>query len=132
MTDAWMAEVVVVNESNDISAPGVVQVYRNGSEACLSLEPWWVQDRKGFALTGAGDRIVFSTDEHAVSIQRFEPEAGGLKLLDVWLRHAAMAVLERRAQLAKKGRARLSAAELAGRTPTTIEGLIAYVGFERL
>ena len=57
MRQDWLADVVIVNESRDEAAVGDLSVFRSVGEACAKLEPWWVQDREGFAYTAAGERL---------------------------------------------------------------------------
>lgn len=131
MDDKWLAQVVVVNDNTDISVGGDVSIFRNGMEACTHLEPWWVEAGEGLALTGTGERVVFGIDGPRVVIVRCEPYGEGMALLNNWLRHAAIGVLATRMKRARTNRAALTADEARGEVPRSIEGLIAYVGFQR-
>ena len=55
---------------------------------------------------------------------------GGTEVVMGWLRAYAAAVLDARRTKAEKGKATLSRSEERGQLPTSVEGLIAYVGFE--
>jgi hypothetical protein len=130
MTNDWLADIVVVNESRDETTAGDVSIYRSAGEACSSLEHWWVENREGFAFTAKGDRLTLGVDEKnrvIVTSQQIAP--GGTEVVLGWLRAYAAAVLDARRTMAGKGKAALSRSEERDQLPISIEGLIAYVGF---
>lgn len=126
----WLADVVLVNESHDVRAPGDVLLFRSAGEACRYLEGWWVEDEEGFVFTAAGERLDLGVDNSGdVVVERREPCADGETIVLGWLRASAAARLATRRSRAARGRAVLSAAEERGDLPGTVEGLIAYIGF---
>ena len=130
--DPWLHDILLVNESTSgvEAEPEDVDVFRSVAAACRYLEPWWVEEGYGFAFSAAGDRIVLGVDTSGgVVLARREPCAEGSGIVRSWLRDSAEAVLEVRRAKAAKGKVLLGAAEAQGVLPTTIEGLIAYVGF---
>ena len=127
----WLHDVVLVNESRAIDLPGDITLFRSEGDACGHLEPWWVAEGEGFALSGAGEQVVLGVKGKSVVVverkaARVEDEA----ILHAWLTAAATAVLAARRKRAKCGRAALGAQEQDGLLPATKEGLIAYVGFQ--
>lgn len=130
MTDAWLNDVVIVNESRDEREAGDVSIFRNAGEACGWLEHWWVQNGEGFAFTAAGDRLTLDADERdRVYVSDRQAVVGGPEIVRGWLRSTAAALLETRKAKARKGRLVLGAAEEQEQLPVSIEGLIAYLGF---
>jgi hypothetical protein len=130
MANDWLADIVVVNESRDVATAGDVSVFRSAGEACISLEHWWVDNGEGFAFTAAGNRLTLGVDDNdRVIVTGQEATPGGTEIVLGWLRAYAAAVLDARRAKAKKGKATLSPSEESGLLPTSIEGLIAYVGF---
>jgi hypothetical protein len=130
MTDDWPAEIVVVNESRDQATPGDVSVFRTADEACGWLEPWWVENGEGFAFTTAGERLMLGVDDcDRVIVTGREETSDGARLVYGWLRAAAAAVLEARRVKSALGKIVLSRSEEQGELPTSIEGLVAYIGF---
>jgi hypothetical protein len=132
MDDSWLNDIVVVNESRDETVPGDVQVFRSAGEACRYLEHWWVEDGEGYAFTAAGERLTLGVDEsNRVIVIELAPAVEGPAIVNRWLRAYADGTLEARRAKAGKGGAILSTSEELGQLPTSIEGLIAYVGFSR-
>jgi hypothetical protein len=130
MANEWLSDVVLLNESNAETRAGDISVFRSAGEACGALEPWWVQDREGFAFTASGDRLTLGVDDRGrVIVAKREQMDGGATIVLGWLRASAEAVLGARRSKAKKGKAFLSPFEEQGRLPASAEGLIAYVGF---
>ncbi|MEW6640251.1 MAG: hypothetical protein AB1586_07075 [Pseudomonadota bacterium] len=130
MANDWLADIVVVNESRDEATAGDVSIFRSAGEACSWLEYWWVESGEGFAFTAAGDRLVLGVDENKrVIVIGQEDVPGGIEVVRGWLRTYAATVLDARKANAGKGNARLSPSEERGQLPTSVEGLIAYVGF---
>ena len=130
MRDSWLDDIVVVNESRAEAVPGDVSVYRSAGEACRALEHWWVENAEGFAFTAAGDRLslgVAGGDTVVVASQ--EPAVSGSDIVRRWLRGYAKAVLDARQAKALEGKVVLSRLEDLGQLPSSVEGLIAYVGF---
>jgi hypothetical protein len=128
----WLSDVVIVNESSSETAPGDVTVYRSIGEACRALEYWWVEESRGHAFTASGDRLILTVDEsRSVTVDRREPCASGTAIVREWLRSAAYSVLQARKARAAKRKVFLTLFEEGGSLPSTVEGLIAYVGFGR-
>lgn len=128
--------IIVVNESTDEAVAGDVSVFRNEDAACGHLEHWWVEDGEGFAFTAAGQRVILGVDDRdRVIVTAKENAADGQSIVRKWLEAHASAVLARRAKASKRGlfgrRPVLSDYEQRGEVPASIEGLIAYVGFDR-
>lgn len=125
----WLDEIVVVNESKEERLPGDVSLYRSVGDACEALEYWWVKNGEGHAFTASGIRLVLTAEQNGlvtVAAREVCPEGSAIVLS--WLMSLAETALEARRRVARNGRAILSEAEEAGALPTTIEGLIAYVG----
>jgi hypothetical protein len=131
MANDWLTDIVVVNESRDEAIAGDISVFRSAGEACSWLEHWWVENGEGFAFTAAGVRLALGVDERNTRVivtgQQAVPNGG--QVVEGWLRASASAVLEARRTKAGKGKAVLSPSEERGQLPTSVEGLIAYVGF---
>ncbi len=126
----WLDEVVVVNEGKDERTPGDVSVYRSEGDAIQHLEPWWVENSEGFAFTATGVRLVLGiVPGGGVTILRREQCVEGPEIVLAWLRALAQTTLEARNRVAGNGRAILSFAEAEGALPTSVEGLLAYIGF---
>lgn len=130
MMDGWLADIVVVNESRDQLAVGDVSLFRSAGEACSWLEHWWVQNDEGFAFTAVGDHLVLGVSgENRVIVASQQTSPGGQELVSGWLRATAISVLDARRARAERGSAMLSRSEELGQLPTSVEGLIAYIGF---
>jgi len=130
MTNDWLADIVVVNESREFTAAGDISVFRSVGEACRALEHWWVENGEGFAFTAAGGHLILGLDDGKRVIVTGQQSAdGGAEVVQAWLRACAAAVLDARRSSAKKGKAALSSFEERGQLPTSVEGPIAYIGF---
>ncbi|WP_315759683.1 MULTISPECIES: hypothetical protein [unclassified Bradyrhizobium] len=130
MTNDWLADIVVVNESRELAVAGDISVFRSVGEACRSLEHWWVENGEGFAFTAAGGRLILGLEDgKRVIVTGQQAAEGGPEVVQAWLRACAAAVLDARRSNAKKGNAALSPFEEKGQLPTSMEGLIAYIGF---
>jgi hypothetical protein len=130
MSNDWIADIVVVNESRDEAEAGDVTIFRSVGEACDWLEHWWVENEEGFAFTATGERLALGVDDKGrvvVAARQIVP--GGTEIVLGWLRAAAAAVLEARKARAQDGKLILNSYERQGQLPTSIEGLIIYVGF---
>jgi hypothetical protein len=130
MTDDWLADVVIVNESRDVGDAGDVSIFRNADEACRSLEHWWVENGEGFAFTAAGERLTLDVDERGrviVAGKQMVPD--GPDIVRGWLLASAKALLDVRRAKAARGKTVLARAEERRQLPTSVEGLIAYLGF---
>lgn len=128
MTDNWLSEIVVVNESSDEAVAGDVSIFRHAGDACAHLEYWWVEDKEGFAITAAGHRIELGVGaKRDVIIAGIEEVPTGADVVQAWLHSLASFVLMERTRKAKKGKVRLSPSEADGHLPTSSEGLIAYI-----
>lgn len=130
MSDAanWLDHVIVVNESNDPAVAGDVQIYLNEDAVSRHLEHWYVHE-KHLALTGTGQKAKLGLRDELVVIERVEPFPAGPALLNSWLKITAEHVLSARVVRSRKGNLQPGALEEQGALPTTIEGLIAYIGF---
>ena len=127
MTDNWLSEIVVVNESSDEAVAGDVSIFRHAGDACAWLEHWWVEDKEGFAMTAAGHRIELGVGpKREVIIAGMEEVPSGADVVQSWLHSVARGVLEKRTRKAEKGRLRLSPSEARGKLPASAEGLLAY------
>ena len=128
MTDQWLSEIVVVNETCDEAVAGDVSIFRHAGDACAHLEPWWVEDREGFAITAAGHRIELGVGaKRDVIIAGIEEVPTGTDVVRAWLYSLASVLLAERTRKAENGKLRLSPSEAHGRLPTSSEGLIAYI-----
>jgi hypothetical protein len=131
MSDRWLADIVVLNESRDEATAGDVSVYRSVGAACGALEHWWVENGEGFAFTASGDRLVLGVNGgNTVVVASQEAVPDGAQIVLGWLRDYAAALLEARRAKALKGKVVLSRSEEIGELPSSVEGLIAYVGFD--
>lgn len=129
--NGWLSDVVVLNESSDMRVAGDVTLFRSAGEACTWIEPWWVANQEGFAFTAAGERLVLEvTPEQNVRVERREPHPDGEAIVLDWLRSNALHLLETRKARAEKGHLGPGGFEERGELPDTIEGLIAYIGFQ--
>lgn len=126
----WLDEVVVLNESMDEMAAGDVSVHRSIGDALRAIEPWWVANAKGFAFTATGVRLVLGVAQSGeVIVVRREEIAEGQAIVCDWLRTLAHVTLDARRRVAGSGRAWLSRAEEETALPTSVEGMLAYIGF---
>ncbi|MDX6806284.1 hypothetical protein SCD90_09420 [Terrihabitans sp. PJ23] len=120
-----------MNESSEEQTPGDVSVFRSIGGAMQWLEPWWFAEGHGTILTASGERLSMRESPRGyVELDRCEPDAEGERLVREWLHHKAKAILQVRRERAVKGRAILASHEKSGLLPSTVEGLIAYVGFD--
>lgn len=125
----WLDEIVVVNESKEERQSGDVSIYRSMGDACAALEHWWVRNGEGFAFTASGVRLVLSAEQGGpVTVASQEECPEGPAIVLSWLVSLAETTLQARRKVAQDGRVILSEAENAGALPTTVEGLIAYIG----
>jgi len=128
MTDNWLSEIVVVNESSDEAVAGDVSIFRHAGDACAHLEDWWVEDKEGFAITAAGHRVELGVGaKRDVIIAGMEEVPTGTDVVRAWLRSVASYVLEERTRKAKRGKLRLSPLEAHGHLPASTGELIAYI-----
>lgn len=125
----WLDDVVVVNESSDPKLAGDVQIYRSEGDVSRQLEHWYVGDVEHLALTGTGHKATLGLRDKLVVVERVEPFPAGPAMLNAWLTATAQHLLSTRTERARKGKAELGALEARGVLPTSIEGLIAYIGF---
>lgn len=127
---SWLDEVIVVNESKDERTPGDVSIYRSEGDAFTHLEAWWVENAEGFVFTASGVRLILGVGlSGEVIVARREADPEGPDIVLGWLRALAQVTLEARNRVAQNGKAILSQAEEQGALPTTLEGLLAYIGF---
>ena len=112
--------------------PATSLCFATPGEACASLEHWWVENGEGFAFTAAGVRLALGVDERnsRVIVTGQQAAPNSVEVVKGWLHAYASAVLEARRAKAGNGKAVLSPSEERGQLPTSIEGLIAYVGFD--
>ena len=87
-------------------------------------------DREGFVLTATGEQAKLGLKDGRVVPIGCEPLVGGGAIVERWLTAAASTVLAARRERAQRGRAVLSPSEQKGALPTSLEGLLAYIGFE--
>jgi hypothetical protein len=129
--DARLHDIILVNDTGrgDDVNPGDVDVFRTAGDACAYLEPWWVEERHGLAFTAAGEQVTLGVDGYQVVVDGYAPRPDGQQIVLSWLRHSAQSILEARRHRAVKGKVRLGRVEAEGVLPTSVEGLIAYVGF---
>lgn len=126
---SWLNDIIIVNESTEERLPGDVALYRGAGDACNALEYWWVRDGEGYAYTASGFRLVLAAEpDGPITIDRREDCPDGPAIVLSWLQSLAESTLEARKRVAQNGRAILSEAEERGALPTTVEGLIAYIG----
>ena len=132
MADKWLSDIVVVNENHEEATAGDVSVFRSADDACSHLEHWWVQNGEGFAYTASGERLTLDVDgrDRVIVVDR-QAAPHGPSIVRGWLHAYAAAVLEARRVKAARGKLALAPSEKMGQLPSSIEGLIAYVGFER-
>ena len=130
MTDDWLADVVIVNESRTVGDAGDVSIFRSAGEACGYLEHWWVENGEGFAFTATGERLTLDVDERdRVIVTGKQMVPGGAEIVRGWLLSSAKALLDVRRAKAASGKIVLGRAEERQQLPTSVEGLIAYLGF---
>jgi hypothetical protein len=130
----WLEEVVILNDSNgseiNENIPGDVSIYRSEGDALRELEPWAVEHSQIFAFNAAGKRLILGLDDAGqVIIARRDECPDGSEIVLKWLNSLAQSIVDARVRVAQKGRVVLSEYEEAGVIPTTVEGLIAYIGF---
>lgn len=126
----WLEDIVLVNESGDPLVAGDVSVFRSAGDACQYLEHWWVEQNEGFAFSATGERLLFGVDAaRRVVVRSRESCPEGEVIVTSWLFNLAVAVRQARRAHAAKGKVSVGDLEKVGVLPTTIEGLIAYVGF---
>ena len=131
MAHDWLTDIVVVNENASEPAAGDVSIFRSEGDACQWLEHWWVESGEGFAFTAVGDRVLLEVESNRrVRAAGREPTAGGKEIVLQWLRARAASVLAARRAKAARGSAALAPFEERGELPASVEGLIAYVGFD--
>jgi hypothetical protein len=130
MTDrTWLHDIILVNDGPKTLEPGDVSVFRSAGDACSYLEPWWVEERHGMAFNAFGEKVSLGTDDSRVVVKGYQRHPDGEEIVLCWLNYSARAILEARLHKAAKGKLRLGEAETKGVLPTSVEGLVAYVGF---
>lgn len=87
-----IADVVVVNESKAYFEPGDVMIFRSAERAAAYLEPWWVEDGEGYALSGVGLPVTLRILQGQVLVQIERAAEPDLKTPRLWLFGAANAV----------------------------------------
>lgn len=117
----WIEDIVVVNENGDPNVAGDVMIFRSAGDACRYVEPWYVEQEAFLALSGTGEQVVFGVRDDVVIVERRASFSGGRDLLLAWLSAKAQHRLKVRAE---------RALEATGVLPDTIEGLVAYLGFD--
>lgn len=137
---SWLADIVVINESPRRDRAADITIFRSQGDACNYLEPWFVEEVSFFALSGIGTPIQFSVRkakrrfsmlEEVIIVESKEAFNDDLITLTNWLFATAEHLLEVRRYRAQKQRpaSSLGNLEAQGVLPTTVEGLIAYIGF---
>lgn len=125
----WLRDVVVINENKDVRIAGDVELYRSAGDLGRKIEPWYINDVEFLALNGLGQTLVLKTYGSEISISidsSIEPDAA---LLLALLQAAAQGMRDARIFRSSKRKLTLGPMESKGILPTTVEGLVAYVGF---
>jgi hypothetical protein len=123
----------VLNEGSSFFIPESVEVFRTLADMCATLEPWYVEEKCGYALTGSGVPIELTTDGISVSCKVLDDEKPETDVLTCWLAHSANSLREARLYKSKRrglffvNRPTLGSAEQEGLLPHSIEGLLAYI-----
>ena len=134
--DNWLTDVIILNESVQFSDPGDVTVYRNIADMCEYIEPWFVEQKLGYALTGNGLPITLTTDGKSVFGEVLVDDEPNTPALTGWLMSLAASVRDARLDKAKRRRffafvsTNVGSVELDGQLPRSIEGLLAYVSMK--
>lgn len=129
LNEHWLADVVILNESSDRDIAGDVSIFRSFGDAELKLEPWYVLDECFFALNGLGQVLEFTTDHGRTLAKVTDATATDIETLRNWLSATAEHYRDVRAEKSKKRKCAPGVQEAKGILPTSIEGLIAFVGF---
>jgi hypothetical protein len=127
---SWLKEIVILNENSPPHVPGDVQIFRSAIGVCYHLEPWFVGDVDHMAISGIGDLVILGASDNHVYVERTEPFSEGLGLLREWLVPTAIRIHQERSKAEKKKPSAVGSLMPDGVMPDTIEGLIAYIGFE--
>jgi len=131
MANDWLADIVLLNDNPDEATAGDVSVFRSAGAACSCLEHWWVENGEGFAFAANGERLILGVDEkERVFVVDRQPTPDGHEIVRGWLQSYAGAVLKARRTKAARGKLALAPFEERGQLPSSIEGLLAYVGLE--
>lgn len=124
---------VVVNESRDIRIVGDVSVFEDAEAMCRWLEPWWVEDAEGFALSATGERILLGVAGPHVVVTGREAMPDGPEIVRAWLEAEAAAATARRKHGDRITRMQQlsTGGEDETRDPSTktVQELIADIGF---
>lgn len=129
MNESWLSDVTIINETNGNENVGDLSVFRSLGDACLKLEPWYVDEVNIHALNGLGQSLEFSASgftTRATIVSGLEPNP---QLPLSWLSQFAEHVFDARKYKATKNKLVLGKSESSHVLPTTIEDLIAYIGF---
>jgi len=135
-SDSWLTDVTILNESAQFSEAGDVTVYRNIADMCEYIEPWFGEQKLGYALTGNGLPITLTTDGKSVFGEVLDDGEPDTAVLTGWLMSLAASVRDARLYKAKKrrlfafGSTNAGSVELDGQLPRSIEGLLAYVSIK--
>lgn len=126
----WLDEVVLLNESRSVDVAGDVSIFRSEGDACAAVEEWSSKDSESFAYTATGVRLVLGVGpKGTVIVVRREESAGGPAIVRAWLEALVQTTLSARRMAASQGASHLSRAETEQALPTSVEGMIAYIGF---
>ena len=133
LAENWLHDIAVLNESRQFQIANDVSVYRTLHDLCEKLEPWFVEENLGFALTASGLHIELTTDGKQVFAQVNLEQGTHEETLNTWLQEAAKYLrcfrIER-SQPKRWGFKRpisIGCAERHGARPESTEGLLAYI-----
>ena len=137
--DDWLADVVVINDTDAYGLAGDVQIFRNVGELIDYLESWYVEENhEHYILTGTGRPMKLGLEERSswrgtwkdiVVADDGAEQPSDVETLMTWLTAMAEHLRGLRQKQAEKGKVVLGDREKDGALPSTVEGLIAYIGF---
>ena len=129
LESSWLDGIVILNESPEERRPGDVSIHRSVGDACEALEHWFVNNNESHACTASGTRLILIAEHNGpITVCRREECVDGGEIILGWLQSLAETTLDARKRAAQTRRVMLSAEEEQGVLPTTIEGLIGYIG----
>jgi hypothetical protein len=125
-----LADIIIINESNDYGEAGDIQIFRNKQDAYHELEPWYVNESY-FAITGNGNRVTLTKDGFTTNEVIIDTSQSDLLILKIWLTDKAEHLHQVRIIKNKRNPKKYPLTDLdkAWQMPQSIEELIQYVGF---
>lgn len=129
MSENWLSDVIVINETNNSEDVGDLSIFRSLGDACRKVEPWYADEVNFYALNGLGQSLEFTSSGYTTKASTLTEVEPNPHLLLFWLSQSAKDVFEARQYKASKNELVLGLAESSHILPSTIEGLIAYIGF---